>query len=268
MFATRLITAAVALALFLAALFLLPPAGWMACLVPALLLGAHEWGALAGYGKNGAWIYAAITTLLAAVLAWIGEGTFQARPIHVALYVFAVAFWLVAAPLWLKGHWQVRGIPLAFVGWIVLIPTWLALVQLQAIAGVLLIFMGVIWIADTMAYLAGRQWGRRKLAPTISPGKTWEGVAGAAAGVAIYYVVLQLLVDDWRPALDGIAGALAFAALLALSIEGDLFESWLKRQAGVKDSGRLLPGHGGVLDRIDGLTATLPAVALLIHYVG
>jgi len=268
MFATRVITAVLALALFLAALFLLSPAGWMVCLVPALLLGAREWGALAGYERGAAWVYAVVTTAAAVALAWVGDGNFETRAVHVGVYAFAMAFWLLAAPLWLKGHWRVRGIPLALVGWVVLIPMWLALVQLQAIAGVLLVFMGVIWIADTTAYLAGRQWGRHKLAPTISPGKTWEGVAGAAAGVALYYLVLQFLVDDWRPVLDAPAGAFAFAALLALSIEGDLFESWLKRQAGVKDSGRLLPGHGGVLDRIDGLTATLPAVALLIHYVG
>ena len=268
MFATRLITAILALAIFLGALFLLPPAGWMACLAPALLLGAREWGALAGYGRGGAWSYALATTVVAVALAWVGNGEFDTRAVHVGVYALAVAFWLLAAPFWLKGHWRVRGAPLALVGWIVLIPTWIALVQLQAIAGVLLIFMGVIWIADTTAYLAGRQWGRHKLAPTISPGKTWEGVAGAAAGVAMYYIALQLLVPDPRPALNGAAGALAFAALLALSIEGDLFESLLKRQAGVKDSGRLLPGHGGVLDRIDGLTATLPVVALLVHYVG
>ncbi|HWI15001.1 MAG TPA: phosphatidate cytidylyltransferase, partial [Burkholderiales bacterium] len=227
MFATRVITAVLALALFLAALFLLPPAGWMLCLVPALLLGAREWGALAGYGRGAAWVYGVATTAAAVALAWAGDGRFETRAAHVAVYGFAMAFWLLAAPLWLKDHWRVRGTPLALVGWIVLIPTWLALVQLQAIAGVLLIFMGVIWIADTTAYLAGRQWGRHKLAPTISPGKTWEGVAGAAAGVALYYLVLQFLVDDWRPALDAPAGAFAFAALLALSIEGDLFESWL-----------------------------------------
>lgn len=268
MFATRLLTAVLALAIFLGALFFLPPLAWMACLGPALLIGAREWGALAGYQRGGAWSYAVFTTAVAVGLAWAGNGQLETGRVHVAVYALAVAFWLLAAPFWLKAHWRVRGMPLAMVGWIVLIPTWVALVHLQAIAGVLLIFMGVIWIADTTAYLAGRQWGRHKLAPSISPGKTWEGVAGAAAGVAVYYVALQLLVTNPPPALAGAAGALAFAGLLALGIEGDLFESWLKRQAGVKDSGRLLPGHGGVLDRIDGLTATLPAVALLVHYIG
>jgi phosphatidate cytidylyltransferase len=266
MFATRLLTAVLALAVFLGALFLLPPYGWLACLAPALLIGAREWGALAGFDRAGSWTYAALTTALAGGLAWTAQHAAGAGVVHAA-YAVNLAFWLLVAPFWLRRQWRMRGVPLALVGWIVLVPMWIALAQLQAIAGVLLIFMGIIWIADTAAYLAGRQWGRHKLAPTISPGKTWEGVAGAAAGVAVYYVALQLLVTDPRPAMTGAAGAAAFAALVALSIEGDLFESWLKRQAGLKDSGRLLPGHGGVLDRVDGLTATLPAVALLVRYV-
>lgn len=268
MFATRLLTAVLALALFLGALYFLPRLAWMACLLPTLLVGAREWGALAGYARGGSWAYASLTTVAAAVLAWAGDSQLRTQDVHLVIYGAAIVFWLLIAPFWLRGHWRVAGAPLALAGWLVLIPMWLALVQLQADAGALLAFMAVIWIADTMAYLAGKQWGRHKLAPAISPGKTWEGVGGAAAGVALYYVALQVAVSELRPALSGLAGALAFAALLPLSIEGDLFESWLKRQAGVKDSGRLLPGHGGVLDRVDGLTATLPLVALLVHYVG
>lgn len=268
MFATRLLTVALALPLFLAALFLLPRTGWVWCLLPALLLGAHEWGALVGYARRGAWIYAAVTTAVAAVLAYLGhaEGAPPSPPLAAA-YAIGAAFWLLIAPLWLRAQWRVRGLALAVTGWIVLLPMWLALVELQSIAAVLLAFLGVVWIADTAAYLAGRQWGKHKLAPSISPGKTWEGVAGAVAGVFLYYVLLQAFVDDPHPALSGAQGGVLFAVLLALSIEGDLFESWIKRQAGVKDSGRLLPGHGGVLDRIDGLTATLPVVALYVHYL-
>lgn len=267
MFATRLLTAALALPLFLAALFLLPRTGWVLCLLPALLLAAREWGALVGYERAGAWIYASITTAVAAVLAYVGHQDGTPSSLQLVAYSAAAAFWLLLAPFWLRTQWRVRGRALAVTGWVVLIPMWLALVELQSIAAVLLAFLGVVWIADTAAYLAGRQWGRHKLAPSISPGKTWEGVAGAVAGVFIYYALLQRFVDDPHPALSGTEGALLFAILLALSIEGDLFESWIKRQAGVKDSGRLLPGHGGVLDRIDGLTATLPVVALCIHFL-
>jgi phosphatidate cytidylyltransferase len=143
-----------------------------------------------------------------------------------------------------------------------------ALVQLQAHSPwVALAAMAVVWIADTAAYFSGRRFGRHKLAPAVSPGKTWEGVAGAMVAVALYAVALASLASDagYVGSRDALAlGAwIAFAlGLCAISIVGDLFESWLKRSAGVKDSGRLLPGHGGVLDRIDALLAAMPPAAI------
>jgi phosphatidate cytidylyltransferase len=124
--------------------------------------------------------------------------------------------------------------------------------------------MFVVWLADTAAYFSGRTFGKHKLAPSISPGKTWEGVFGALVFVTIYVSAI-----GWGTGL--IKTIVAFAGVLiiswfwvALSVIGDLFESAIKRQAGVKDSGTLLPGHGGLLDRIDALTSTLPFVALVI----
>jgi phosphatidate cytidylyltransferase len=127
---------------------------------------------------------------------------------------------------------------------------------------VLLVLL-LVWIADTAAYFVGRAWGRRKLAPAISPGKTWEGAIGGAVGVLVYAIILGTFIEglSWVPYL------LAAALLAVLSIVGDLFESAAKRQAAVKDSGTLLPGHGGVLDRIDSATAALPAAALLWPFV-
>jgi phosphatidate cytidylyltransferase len=148
-----------------------------------------------------------------------------------------------------------------------------AVVALQTRSpGVLLAMMAIVWIADTAAYFTGRRFGRRKLAPSISPGKTWEGVYGALAAVAIYALLLVPLAaaaGSTRP-LDAVATAIwvALALLLTgLSIIGDLFESQLKRQRGVKDSGGILPGHGGVLDRIDALTAAMPPAALIAHHL-
>jgi phosphatidate cytidylyltransferase len=117
----------------------------------------------------------------------------------------------------------------------------------------------LVWIADTAAYFVGRAWGRRKLAPSISPGKSWEGAIGGVVGAAAYAIICANFIQGIaRPAF------LAAAVLLAMvSIVGDLFESAAKRQAGVKDSGTLLPGHGGILDRIDSATAVLPLAALL-----
>ena len=131
--------------------------------------------------------------------------------------------------------------------------------------------MAIVWIADTAAYFSGRAFGKRKLAPTISPGKTWEGVYGALAATAVYALAMwwlapTLLQVDERTPL-AIAGWLALVfTLTALGIVGDLFKSLLKRQRGIKDSGRILPGHGGVVDRIDALLAVMPPAALLAQY--
>jgi phosphatidate cytidylyltransferase len=172
---------------------------------------------------------------------------------------------LLALP-WLTRQWQVRSrLALGAAGWMVLVPAWLAVARLQSEPERLLAVLGVVWIADTAAYLAGRAWGRHRLAPRVSPAKTWEGVAGACVAVAVYYVALSIFVSDgrwWR----GWSGAVLFAGITLMSIVGDLYESWIKRQAGVKDSGALLPGHGGVLDRIDSMNSSMPFAALLLPY--
>jgi len=140
---------------------------------------------------------------------------------------------------------------------VVVIPAALALAILEP-AEVLAVLV-LVWIADTAAYFVGRAFGRHKLAPSISPGKTWEGAAGGMGGALVYAIVLAALSRGAWWTYLGIAAVLA-----VLSIVGDLFESAAKRQAGVKDSGTLLPGHGGVMDRIDSATATLPVAALLL----
>ena len=145
------------------------------------------------------------------------------------------------------------------VAMLVLVPAALALVVLrpQNVIEVLLL----VWIADTAAYFVGRAWGRRKLAPSISPGKTWEGAWGGIAAAIAYAMIGGTF-------LLGTAGWLSLflvgVALAVISIVGDLFESAAKRQAGVKDSGALLPGHGGILDRVDSAAAVLPVAALLL----
>lgn len=146
-------------------------------------------------------------------------------------------------------------------GFAVLVPAGLALLALQPLQ--VLLVLVLVWIADTAAYFVGRRWGRRKLAPSISPGKSWEGAAGGLIGALAYAIICGFFIEGlaWAPYL-------AAAAVLAMvSIVGDLFESAAKRQAGVKDSGTLLPGHGGILDRIDSATAVLPLAALALPWV-
>ena len=142
-----------------------------------------------------------------------------------------------------------------------------ALVELQARSPwLVLAAMAIVWIADTAAYFAGRAFGRRKLAPLVSPGKTWEGVfGGLAASVLLAALVLPLLGLSWSslPAL-----ALLTLATAAISVVGDLFESLMKRHSGVKDSGAIFPGHGGLMDRLDSLLAALPVFVVGKAWLG
>jgi phosphatidate cytidylyltransferase len=187
---------------------------------------------------------------------------FFVMPPEAAWFLLGAAFWLLIVPLWLwrgvtAGHKRL----LAFAGVPVLLPAGLAMVTLPAQQ--VLAVLALTWIADTAAYFAGTRWGRHKLAPSISPGKTWEGAAGGLAGVLAYAGIMAAMVEGlaWAPFLG------AAALLAALSVVGDLFESAAKRQASVKDSGALLPGHGGILDRIDSATSTLPIAAALAPWI-
>lgn len=262
----RIITALILGLLLLAALFWLPEAGWAALVLVVVTLGAKEWGRLAKLSGVGVALYAA---LIAVVLGGIiGYGAVQGRYaglIHLFVYALAAGFWLLVAPLWLWRGWRPGKLALTLAGCVVLIPAGLAMNALRlASPAALLFFLVLVWLADTSAYFAGKKFGRRKLAPAISPGKTWEGAAGAVLGVTLYVVLVGVLSLHLAAPLQYAEVVLVAWVLVAISIEGDLFESAIKRQAGVKDSGALLPGHGGMLDRIDALTAALPLAGLLV----
>ena len=272
MLGTRILTALVLVALVLGALFLLPPVGWGLVTLAGIAVAANEWATLSGYARQARWTFVAGAVLIGLNLLFSPLAGFtQGWPRGVLLATCAPAalFWLLLVPPWLARQWRPRStLLLAIVGWLILTAAWVALVELQARSPWLaLAAMAIVWIADIAAYFAGRAFGRRKLAPAISPGKTWEGVYGALAGVLVYALALLPFASRAGYAGDlsplAIAGWLALAVILtALSVLGDLFESLQKRQAGVKDSGALLPGHGGMLDRIDALLAALPLAAL------
>lgn len=264
MLSKRWATALTLLAGFLACLFLLPQSWWALVMTVPLVFGAREWGRLSGFAAPAANGYALASVALAALVYVWGNAY------HMQVYLAALAFWLVAAPLWLAFGWRLQQ-PLLRVlsGWLVLLPLWLALVDLRAYSAFgLLLLMGIVWIADSAAYFTGKRFGRRKLAVQISPGKTWEGALGAFLAVTVYAAVVlgvaTALGQVQYPA-DWLLPLLLFVWLmLYMSVLGDLFESWIKRLAGAKDSGNLLPGHGGMLDRIDALTSTLPIAALML----
>ena len=271
MLATRIATAAVLIPIVLAALFLLPPRIFGVALLAVVVIAAYEWARLVGFKPRRSLLFVVGTFLLGFDLLFGAPGFADGWPPAVVLTVCGTAtvFWVLVATPWIALAWPTRSqITLALVGWLVLIAAWLALVELQARSPwLVLAAMAIVWIADTAAYFAGRAFGRHKLAPHVSPGKTWEGVMGALIGVAIY--ALALVPFAARAGFHGSVDAATIAlwlvfvaALAAVSVVGDLFESMLKRHAGVKDSGHLLPGHGGVLDRTDALLAAMPPAAL------
>ncbi len=272
MLKTRIITAVILFFVFFSALFYLPPAGWVAFATLIASLAAWEWGGLMGGGQaqrvvmglGTAALCVLITILHPAALGIGVEFTESAWTFGRWFYVPAVAFWLLVVPVWMLKRWRLsRSVTGFAVGLLLLLPTWLALVQLrQAGAYLLLGVMAAVWLADISAYFFGCNFGRHKLAPTISPGKSWEGAIGAGFTVIAYGFVFSSCLPNFM-AHSFIWLLMAMVFFTVISIIGDLFESLLKRQAGLKDSSAILPGHGGVLDRIDSLTSTLPLAALL-----
>ncbi|MFO1324759.1 MAG: phosphatidate cytidylyltransferase [Burkholderiales bacterium] len=276
MLKTRILTAAVLIPAVLAALFLLPPRAWGLATLAVIAIAAHEWARLAAFARPQRFAFIAFLVALGLALLF-SQSTGFARgwpdAIVVAVCGAAALFWVLVAPPWVIARWPTQArLAMAVLGVVVLTGAWVALVELQARSPWLVLgAMAVVWIADTAAYFSGRAFGRRKLAPLVSPGKTWEGVYGAWVAVAIYAAVLvpyATAAGLTLPVTAFTIGAwILFVVLLAsVSVVGDLFESLLKRHAGVKDSGALLPGHGGVLDRTDALLAAMPIAALAAQH--
>ncbi|MCB1887017.1 MAG: phosphatidate cytidylyltransferase [Rhodocyclaceae bacterium] len=265
MLRTRVITALILVAVLGALLFGAPGPAWIVFAALIAALGGWEWTGLIHARGPTRLVFCSLMAVLVLVMAPSGQVVETHWP-SLTLFALGSAFWLLVVPIWLTRRWPVpRGWAGLAVGAILLVPPALALIVLrqQFGAGWLLAIMASVWMADVAAYFAGKRFGRVKLAPSISPGKSREGAYGAIAGVAIYALVVALATGAMAPTPLNIV-LLAGASVIhtVVSIWGDLFESLAKRQAGVKDSGKLLPGHGGLLDRIDSLTSTLPIVAL------
>ena len=266
MLRTRIVTAAVLAAIVLSVLFALPPGAGIGLVAVLFLAGAWEWARFAGcQGVAGRLGYALALAALGA-LAWYATGTWTAWR---ALMIASVAWWFIAF-LWLAFAPDAIGrLSAALAGVCVLVPAWVGLGRLlllvsPARGGSYVFFvLLVVWAADIGAYFAGRRFGRLKLAPAVSPNKTWEGLLGGlAGGLLVSFAGAQYF------AFERLAFVSLGLAIVLISVIGDLTESMFKRHAGLKDSGRLLPGHGGVLDRIDSITSSIPLFVVGLGWLG
>lgn len=271
MLKTRIITAIVLIVGFLTLLFLATPMIWALTMLVVTLIAVWEWSNLIMLSRTQMLLNMLLGFCIG--LTFIFSASMQLTAVHdvlifellFGLFGIAALFWLFLAPVWLVTRRKINNkLMMAALGLLLLLANWVALVGLHRISPWLLLsVLTIVWLADSAAYFAGKRFGHNKLAPEISPGKTWEGVAGAFVGVTIYGVLLcyYLHLSPWL--------IVGLWLIVVLSIMGDLFESLLKRQAGVKDSSQLLPGHGGILDRIDGLIPSLPLALfflLLLKY--
>ncbi len=268
----RVITAVILAPIVVGGLFFLPPAGFAVFTALVLAIAGWEWANLAGITDSGRrWLCAALVLLLMG-----GSYSLPVEPVlWVAVIWWALAWFLVASYPERTGIWAQPWIRL-LMGVPVLVGAWLGLNHLrtgelalgQADNNLLLILYTfvVVWVADIGAYFSGRAFGRRKLAPSVSPGKSWAGVYGGLTLVLLLACVIAWWIDA------GIAPAVGFVLVSLLtasvSIVGDLFISMLKRHRGIKDSSQLLPGHGGIMDRVDSLVAAIPVLAFCFTLAG
>lgn len=261
----RVITAIIMVSVFASVLVFLPWQAFAVLAAGVFLVGAWEWAPLAGVTSAlGRIAYALSTGILGAVLSYFTHWQGDTELLQ-TLLVGACVWWAVAL-LWIQGYpssavlW--RAPPLRMLmGWLVIVPAWLGCLYLRSqTSGAWLILIVVLAVAaaDIGAYFSGRAFGKRKLAVNVSPGKSWEGVWGGLCASVVFALIVFFVAGApywWVPIVVILPSAM-------ISVVGDLLESMLKRHTGIKDSSQLLPGHGGVLDRIDGLVAAVPVFTL------
>ena len=257
----RVLTAIVLAAVLLFVMLGLPPVATVWLLTVLVLVGAWEW---AGFiGKNTPATRAAFTVAVALALVACLYFYTSSPDFVLTVVTVAVAWWFIAFVWLCLAPGRVTPVTAAVAGFLSLVPCWLALVHVtfstQSPRWVLFT-LALVWAGDTGAFFAGRWLGRVPLAPRVSPKKTWEGALGglAASGVVAWASA------KWVFAVDAWPFVMTCVAVAALSIVGDLTESMLKRAAGLKDSGTMFPGHGGMLDRIDSVTAAAPALVFAL----
>lgn len=269
---TRILTALMLLPLAIGAILWLPNGAFAVLMAVLMGIAGWEWGRLARLSERAAYGYALLIAGGGALGWWLTRSSPGLGELLklTALWWLLATLWVLVYPRGLESGADRRAIT-AFVGLWVLIPAYIAMVALQGEAAQgperLLAMFGLIWAADSGAYFAGKSFGKHKLAPQVSPGKTWEGVLGGLAASGLVAWVFATFVFKF-----GEAGLLRYCglalAVVAISVVGDLTESMFKRHAGVKDSGNLFPGHGGMLDRADSVFAAAPCYLLGLGLFG
>ena len=277
----RIITALILAPAAILAIFYLPLVYFAALFLAIIGIGAWEWGPLMGFKDTARRIGFVAATLILIGVIWAflspSDLWLNSKELHtyaVGILWMAVAWWLLSAFLMLSypnssGFWSKHHSVRGMFGWLTLVPTWLAFMVIRSNdyqadsyhgAQLLMFLFLMVWSADVGAYFVGKAMGKNKLMPNVSPGKTFEGFLGGVASACVLVAITAYNLD-WTSE-QVITILLVTVLITTVSVLGDLNESMFKRQAGIKDSGSILPGHGGILDRIDSLTATAPVFAL------
>lgn len=267
MLLTRVVTALLILAIFIPALFYSSNVAWALGMLVVTVLASFEWAKLVDASQVQAVIFSVITAAVGGLLIFLMQKNGFHWFFNQSLIVFSVVllFWGIVVPILMSRIIVIKNkLLMLVVGIILLLPFWMAFVCVKGADPIILLtLLATIWLSDTAAYFSGKQFGKHKLAPAISPGKTWEGVMGALLAVTVFAAILYSV----GKVQLGIFPLLWLVAILG--VFGDLFESLIKRQMNKKDSGQILPGHGGILDRVDGILPSLPIAVLsiyLFHY--
>lgn len=278
MLKARIITALVLVTALGLILFVMPPIAAGLAFAVIAATAAWEWAGLMKQDMPARYMYGG------SILFCCWQLTANLSQLVPILFGLATVFWLLVVPLWFRYKWTLAGNDMFgyLLGALVILPTWAAMVALHAVDTWLMLgVMALVWVADIAAYFAGRAFGLKftnsRLAPTISPGKSWEGVWGGMVGVVVLAWCWVLADAHWQPTVASLYTRLAEQGmwlmllsvlfLAAMSVVGDLVESLIKRSVGVKDSSGLLPGHGGVLDRVDALLPVLPLAMMLVSLI-
>lgn len=256
MLISRILSAFVMLLVFLSSMFLFSGRYFSFVIYIPSLLALFEWSKLLYFKSHEKKIF----LIISLILIYFIDQHLDADNSRLILLIASI-FWLCIAPLFLLFKINLKNFFLsALIGWVLVMPLIISLNYLiQLSPWVVLLVLTSIWLADSGAYFFGKQFGKKKLAPTISPGKTWEGFLGALFVVSSFSIAVT-----YFGFVNSYMAIFFFNLILVLSVEGDLFESYIKRMAKVKDSGDLIPGHGGVLDRIDSLCSSLPLATLIL----